>query len=401
LSPAGLAWRYVTRQPARAALGIAGIAVVGALLFDMLLLSRGLVVSFRDILESAGFDVRVTATETPPTLGPPLRDAARVASVVGALPEVREVVPLRFGKAETPGPDGALLGVSLFGSGTRDGYGWPVVRGSGLTPGSDERTLPVVINRRLASRLGLGPGSKLRLTGACASAPSAAPPVELDVQGIVAFPFDTTTELSAMTTLPAFLRTCAGEDPEAADLLLVASRAGGSADGTVAAIRRALPGVHAFSNEQLLDRFQRTDFSYFRQISFVLSSITLFFAFLLVTTLLTVSVNQRFGELAVLRALGVRRRRVVASLLYESAILVGTGGLIALPIGAGLALWLDGILKGMPELPERLHFFVFEPRAVLLHVALIVVTALLAAIYPAYLAARLPIAGTLRREVVS
>jgi putative ABC transport system permease protein len=217
----------------------------------------------------------------------------------------------------------------------------------------------------------------------------------------VAFPFDTTTELSAMTTLPVFHRACAGEDPEAADLLLVASRPGGSADATVAAIRRALPSVYAFSNEQLLDRFQRTDFSYFRQISFVLSSITLFFAFLLVTTLLTVSVNQRFGELAVLRALGVRRRRVVASLLYESAILVGAGGLLALPIGAGLALWLDGILKGMPEIPERMHFFVFEPRAVLLHVALIVVTALLAAIYPSYLAARLPIAGTLRREVVS
>ena len=401
MSPAGLAWRYVRRQPARAVLGIAGIAVVGALLFDMLLLSRGLVVSFRDILESAGFDVRVTATETPPTLGPPLRNAARVASVVEALPEVREVVPLRFGRAETTTPDGAPLGVSLFGSGTRGGYGWPVIAGSGLTPASDERTLPVVVNRRLASRLRLGPGSKLRLTGACASVPSAAPPIELTVQGIVAFPFDTTTELSAMTTLPAFHRACAGEDRDSADLLLVASRPGGSADATVAAIRRALPSVYAFSNEQLLDRFERTDFSYFRQISFVLSSITLFFAFLLVTTLLTVSVNQRFGELAVLRALGVRRRRVVASLMYESAILVGAVGLLALPIGAGLALWLDGILKGMPDLPERLHFFVFEPRAVLLHVALIVVTALLAAIYPAYLAARLPIAGTLRREVVS
>jgi putative ABC transport system permease protein len=169
----------------------------------------------------------------------------------------------------------------------------------------------------------------------------------------------------------------------------------------VGAIRRAVPGVYAFSNEQLLDRFQKTDFSYFRQISFVLSAITLFFAFLLVTTLLTVSVNQRFGELAVLRALGVRRRRIVASLLFESAFLVGAGGLIALPLGFAMAIWLDGILKQMPDLPQRFHFFVMEPRAVLIHVALIVLTAMLAALYPAFLAARLPIAATLRREVVS
>jgi len=400
VSPAGLAWRYVRRQPARAALGVTGIAVVGALLFDMLLLSRGLVVSFRDILDTAGFDVRVTSTEAQPTLGPPLPQATRVAAAVAALPEVREVVPLRFGKAEVPVTDGSPLGINLYGSGTREGRGWPVIEGTGLTPRADG-VLPVVINRRMARRLGIGPGSKVRLTGACASVSSAAPAIELEVLGIVSFPFDRAADLTAMTTLPAYVRICGGEDPEEADVLLVASKTGVSADATVAAIGGAVPGVYAFSNEQLLDRFQKTDFSYFRQISFVLSSITVFFAFLLVTTLLTVSVNQRFGELAVLRALGVRRRRIVASLLFESALLVGTGGLLALPLGGAMALWLDGILRQMPDIPQRLHFFVLDPRAVVMHVALIVLTAMLAAVYPAYLAARLPIAATLRREVVS
>ena len=378
-----------------------GIAVVGALLFDMLLLSRGFVVSFREILDSVGFDVRVTATESPPMMGPPIRGAEAIAAVVRALPEVREVVPLRAGRAEALSKDGSTLHISLFGSGPRQGHDWTVIEGMTLTPSSDEGGLPVIVNRRLANHLALVPGSELRLAGACTPGPSAFPAVDLTVQGIVVFPFDSMVELTAMTTLPGFLRVCGGEEADAADMLLVASQPGTGADAAVEAIQRARPDLHVFSNEQLLDTLQRTDFSYFRQISFVLSSITLFFAFLLVTTLLTVSVNQRFGELAVLRALGIRRWRIVASLVCESALLVGIGGFLALPIGGLLALRLDGILRTMPDLPERLHFFVFEPRTILLHLALIAVTGLLAALYPAYLAARLPIAATLRREVVS
>ena len=50
-------------------------------------------------------------------------------------------------------------------------------------------------------------------------------------------------------------------------------------------------------------------------------------------------------------------------LLWESALLVGAGGLLALPLGEALAIVLDRILRQMPDLPEQLHFFVFEPRA--------------------------------------
>ncbi len=80
--------------------------------------------------------------------------------------------------------------------------------------------------------------------------------------------------------------------------------------------------------------------------------------------------------------------------------LVGAGGVLALPLGMALSVWLDRILKAMPGIPATMHFFVFEPRALLLHAALLVVTALLASAYPMWLVARLPIATTLRNEVV-
>src|SRR5262249_5077087 len=149
-----------------------------------------------------------------------------------------------------------------------------------------------------------------------------------------------------------------------ADLLLVAASPETGSAAAVRAIERRRPGVRAYSNEDVIAQFNQNGFAYFRQISAVLSSMTMTFAVLLVATLLTVSVNQRLGEIAGLRALGIGRVRVASMLVWESVLLVGGGGVLALPLGAALAAFLDRILRQMPGIPERLHFFVFEWRAV-------------------------------------
>jgi putative ABC transport system permease protein len=397
MRPYALAWRSLTRQPARAALGIAGIAAVGALLFDMLLLSRGLVISFRELLDSVGFDVRITATEALPSSGPPIEGIAGVIRSVKALPEVDEVVPIAFGSAVVPGQ----VSLNLIGTGETDRNVWKVVDGQPLPsrPGPDD--IPaLVVNRTVADALGLAPGDGLTLR-ATGSEATALPRVAFVVVGIADFYFDTPDALTAATLLPAYWRAYGESGRDEADMLLLRSAAEVGPESAVAAIREVRPDLNVFSNEQFLTRFQRTEFSYFRQISFALSTVTLFFAFLLVTTLLTVSVNQRFAEIASLRALGFARRRIVADLLWESALMIGSGGLIALPAGALLAERLDAILKAMPGIPERLHFFVMAPQAALLYVALLTGTGILGALYPVYLAARLPIATTLRKETVS
>jgi ABC-type lipoprotein release transport system permease subunit len=81
-------------------------------------------------------------------------------------------------------------------------------------------------------------------------------------------------------------------------------------------------------------------------------------------------------------------------------LIVGAGGLLSLPVGAALATALDAILKRMPGIPADLHFFVFERSALEWHLALLASTALLAALYPMRVVARLPIAATLRDQVV-
>jgi putative ABC transport system permease protein len=192
---------------------------------------------------------------------------------------------------------------------------------------------------------------------------------------------------------------CGGNGRDQADMLLVTSR--GEPDIAARAIERAHPGLRAATNAQMLGRIEQGGFTYFRQISTVLTTVTVAFALLLICVLLTVSVNQRLGEIAALRALGFSRRRMVADVLSESILIVGIGGLISLPAGVVLASWLDRILKNMPNIPADLHFFVFEPSALAAHVALLALTAIAAAAYPMRIVARLPIAATLRDEVTS
>jgi len=401
MSSLSFAWRSFTRQPARAALGVAGIAIVGALLFDMLLLSQGLAVSFRDLLEGVGFDIRVTADRFVPSRASMIRNGTEVLTRLRALPEIEDAVAVRFGRAEALHSGGAHVLVNFMGVDGAARNTWTVVEGADLPIDSDAAGPAVLVNRTLARRLNLSAGDSLRLRGSCDPRRSAMPAIDFQVSGIVDFQFEAAGEYATVTTLSNLLRACSPTDRDAVTMFLVASGPDVGPDAAVRAISGVLPGLNPFTNQQFVDRLQTAEFSYFRQISFALATITLFFAFLLIATLLTVSVNQRLGEVATLRALGFRRKRVVADLLWESALLVGSGGLLALPLGAALAFYLDGILRQMPGIPVDLHFFVFQGRATIVYAMLLAGAGLLAASYPVYLAARLPIAATLRREFTS
>lgn len=394
-------WLGLVRQPGRTLLGVLGVAATGALLFDMLLLANGLVVAMEDLLDDAGFDVRVTAMEGIPFGGPRLRGATNAVAAVAGLPEVAQAVPMRLGDATVGDPRGDDREVTVIGAPAGSNAGWTLVDGRRLDDVEAPSVRPVLVNAAFADANGIAPGDGLTLRGDCGGGSAAAPAVAFRVNGIAAFSFDSASELTTAMTLTDLADLCGDLDADEAEMILVTSQPAAGADAAAGAIRRRLPEVFVATNAELVDRFQQEGNGYFRQISSVLASVTLFFALLLVTTLLTVSVNQRLAEVATLRALGFSRRRIATDLLAESVAIVGAGGLLAVPLGAGLAVWLDGILRSMPGMPSGLHFFVFQPRALVLHVGLLGATAVLAALYPMHLATRLPIAATLREEVVS
>ena len=146
------AWRSLIRQPGRTSLGILGIAAVGALLFDMLLLSRGLVVSFRDLLDGIGFDVRVTATDSPLPGGVRVPNATAAARDVAALPEIAEVVPTRTADAEIVLSGRRTLGFSLTGVDAASRQPWTILEGEGL--GGPQAQSSLIVNQTLLDRIG-------------------------------------------------------------------------------------------------------------------------------------------------------------------------------------------------------------------------------------------------------
>lgn len=397
-----LATRTAARYKARTMLAVAGVAIIAALNFDMLLLSRGLLLSFADMIDSAGFDVRVTGSAGLPALRVPVIGAAKLADDIRRLPEVDDVAIVRFEQALASAPDGRERSISLLATseGSTRG-GWTIVRGRNLDAGEAAGIPPVVMSRRLASDFGVEPGSVVRLRAGVPGERSVLPFLNYRIVGIGDFSFQTEGQYTVATTLDGLRALEDGRLSDEADVVLVASKPEAGADAAVAAITRLRADLHVYSNQEVVEQFNRNGFAYFRQISLVLSTTTALFTILLVATLLTVSVNQRLGEIAALRAIGISRQRIAAMLLWESALLVGLGGVIALPLGGALAVGLDHILRGMPGLPEQLHFFVFEPRAVVLHTAVLAATGVLAALYPVRLAVTLPIAATLRRELGS
>jgi len=158
--------------------------------------------------------------------------------------------------------------------------------------------------------------------------------------------------------------------------------------------------VSALSTEAAL-RFVDERLSYFRQLAFILASVSLITGFLLVTTLVTVSVNERIGEIAVMRAIGVARERIVFQVMLEGLVLSGIGAVLGLGLGIVTAKWLNGILSAFPGLPAAFDFFLFEPSAAVRSLGLIILCGIGAGLWPAWRATTLSIAQTLREEAVA
>ncbi len=107
---------------------------------------------------------------------------------------------------------------------------------------------------------------------------------------------------------------------------------------------------------------------------------------------MTISVLQRTKEIGIMRAVGYKRRHVVAMLILEALIIVGVGIAAALPVLAAMSMVSIPLGFGMDlRLPVM-------PGVVLVSAALVVAVNILGVLAPAYRAGRLNIVDALRYE---
>jgi putative ABC transport system permease protein len=192
-------------------------------------------------------------------------------------------------------------------------------------------------------------------------------------------------------------------NPQRADrasLFMVRVRKGANPDSVRSWIETRIPNVTAIS---IATAIAEVDFrlSYFRQLAFILGAVSLFVGFLLVTTLVTVSVNERAGEIAVMRAIGVSRAHVVQQVVLEGVAISLAGAILGLGLGLMTARYLNAILSAFPGLPMAIDFFLFQAKAAWSALGLLIVAGIGAGIDPAWRAASLPIAESLRREAIA
>lgn len=399
-----MAWATLRRHPARTALAMLGIAVAAALLLDMVMLATGMSESFRSLLLTRGYQLRVSPKGTLPFDSEATIDGAdAIVRALRANPDIKAVSP-SLGATLTVDrsniPSAFTLGLE------RDVQGdYTVESGTDITPADTARTAPlprIVVSPMFLTRAGRQVGDTITVSsGLDAQLRTAARSNRVVIGGVGRFIY-VPGETPVMALDLALLRRLLGPGyRDRMSLAMAESRRGDSAsvEAVRAWIATTQPRITAISTETAIRQVEER-LSYFRQLAFVLGAISLGIGFLLVATLITLSVNERRGEIAVLRAIGTQRMGVLRQVFLEGLLLTSAGIVGGLVLGLITAQWLNGILRDFPGLPSAFDFFVWSPEAGWRALALLLTSGTLAGLFPAWRAASIPIARALREESI-
>jgi putative ABC transport system permease protein len=391
-----LAQASLLRHRARTLLAVLGVAVATAMLLDMVMLATGMRESFRRLLVSRGFDLRLAPKGTLPfDTDATIPGVAAITAVLRNNPDIREISPvlgasihIRTGNRDV---SSAVLGIN------------PIVQGDyELLSGRDVTTGDAIVAndyliRQLRARLG---DTLTVATGYDAQTRTYSGQRKLVLTGRARFIYGAADQSGAAVRRETLAVMAGQSSHDRASLFMIRVREGADPDRVREWIETYIPGVSAISIATALAQVDQR-LSYFRQLAFILGAVSLMVGFLLVTTLVTVSVNERTGEIAVLRAIGVSRTHVVQQIVLEGVVISVVGAVIGLVLGLATARYLNTILSAFPGLPMAIDFFLFQPLAAWTALALLVASGIAAGIYPAWRAASLPIADSLRREAIA
>ena len=390
-----LVTKNLRRHPVRTGLVVLGIAVAAALLLDMVMLSGGLERSFSRMLLSRGFQIRLAPKGTLPfDTEATISAITPVLEGLAADPDIETAGPVVASPIHTRSADSlvALVGYGIDPAG--QGL-YQVERGTDLAPGD---TTGLLVSGPVEAAIGWRIGDTVTVLGRLdPQSAEAAIQRRLVVRGAVRWLYDARGQRSVGVNFRVMQRLGRFPGRDVASMIMVKVRDGADVEAAAARIAAAYPTIGVNSVAAMVTQF-RTRLAYFQQLSLILATISLVVGVLLVGTILTIAVNERSGEIAVLRAIGFRRTRVIRMVMTEGAVLTVAGAGLGVGLGLVTARYLDAILTSFPGLPAAISFFVPDRRSLALSTIGLLVAGLFAAAYPAWLAARLPMAEALRAD---
>jgi putative ABC transport system permease protein len=390
-----LAALSLRRHASRTLLAMLGVAVSAAMLLDMVMLATGMRESFASLLGRTGFTIRVSPRGTLPFDSEAM--IGRASEAQAAMYRIAGVTAVAPVLGATIHVLGHATPITAFALGVD-----PAVQGDYQRLEGTEPTAPdaLVASDALLAALAARIGDTLDVAvGFDPQLRTYAGRRRLVVTGRARFIYLSATDRAVALQLGA-LQAMGGVDrSDRVSLFMLRTAPNVDPEVARAAIERALPRVTALSTAGAIAEAEHR-LSYFRQLAFILGAVSLVVGFLLVTTIVTVSVNERIGEIAVMRAIGVSRWHVVQQIVIEGIGLSLTGAAGGLVLGIFTARYLNSILRGFPGLPDAIEFFLFQPDAAFRALGLLVVSGIAAGIYPSWRAASLPISSTLREEAV-
>jgi putative ABC transport system permease protein len=390
-----LAWATLTRHRARTLLAILGVAVSAAMLLDMVMLSSGMRESFRSLLLVRGFQLRLSPKGTLPfDTDATIPGASDIARVLRSTPGIDVVSPVLGGQLHLTRGATSLTAAALGGDSNVQGD-YEITRGR--APAAPDE---LVVSDEVVRATGLAVGDTISAAaGYDAALRAFLGSRRLVIVGRAHFLYTAAEERVVALPLETLQSMQGDASRDRVSFFMVRARTGANVDSLVARIERAVPRVSVISTARALRQVDDR-LSYFRQLAFILGTVSLAVGFLLVTTLVTVSVNERLGEIVVMRAVGVARGRIVALIVIEATAIMFVGAIAGLGLGLLTARYLNSILATFPGLPAAIDFFLFQPRDAWAALGLLVIAGVLAGIYPSWRGASLPIAVTLREEAV-
>jgi len=387
--------RNLGRHRVRTLLALLGLAVTSAMLLDMILLSGGLERSFEQLLLARGYQIRISPKGTLPFDSEASIGGARV--LVDSLrrePGVESVAPL-LGTAVYGRRRDSLITLVGYGVDPANQGMYQVESGEDLDPGDSSG---VLVSAAAAQAMQVSVGDTIEMVGGLdPQMARAAVHHALMVRGLVRWLYDYDGQASVGTVLSTMQRLKGAGGLDRVSFIALRVNDSTSVESVTARLRARWPLIEVNSVGDLVAHF-RERMVYFHQLALILGSISLVVTVLLVSTLLTITVNERLGEIATLRAIGVSRVHIVRDVMLEGVALTVIGGVLGVVLGLATARYLDAILTSFPGLPASISFFVPRTGGLVAAGLVLVASGTLAGAYPAWLAASSPIAATLRTE---